>query len=94
MRITTKLSNRELSMLRSRVSERVDEKCHLNLRFDKQLAYKAELAFTERGDAIHVRLKVAAYPAKHEVATKLVQELISSTVSVDEVYNSIKKFVD
>jgi len=94
VRMTTKLSNGELNMLSRVVPERVDEKCHLHLRFDKQLAYEGELAFTDGGDAIHVQLKVAAYPAKHEVATKLVQELIASIVSVGEVDNSIKKFVD
>ena len=90
--MTTKLSNGELNMLSRVVPERVDEKCHLHLRFDKQLAYEGELAFTDGGDAIHVQLKVAAYPAKREVATKLVQELIASMVSVNEVDNYIKKF--
>jgi RNA binding exosome subunit len=87
VRITTKLSNGELNMLRSAVPERVDEKCNLHLRFDKQLAYEGELAFTDGGDAIHVRLKVAAYPAKHELATKLVQELISSIAPVEKPTN-------
>jgi RNA binding exosome subunit len=94
VRITTKLSDGELNMLRAAVPESVDEKCNLHLRFDKQLAYEGELAFTKGGDAIHVRLKLAAYPAKHEVATKLVQELISDMVPVSEVDNSIKKFSD
>ena len=90
VRMTTKLSDDELNMLRRAVPERVDEKCNLHLRFDKQLAYDGELAFTDGGDAIHVRLKVAAYPAKPEVATRLVQELISTTVTVGEGDNSIK----
>ena len=94
VRMTTKLSDGELNMLSRLLPERVDEKCHLHLRFDKQLAYEGELAFTDGGDAIHVQLKVAAYPAKREVATRLVQELIASMVSVGEVDNSIKKFVD
>lgn len=94
VRMTTKLSDDELDKLSRVLPERMDEKCNLHLRFDKQLAYEGELAFTDGGDAIHVRLKVAAYPAKREVATRLVQELISSTMPVGEVDNSIKKFVD
>jgi RNA binding exosome subunit len=94
VQLTTKLSNGELNTLRRAVPERMDEKCNLHLRFDKQRAYEGELAFTGGGDAIHVRLKVAAYPAKHEVAIMLVQELISSMVPVGEVDNCIKNFVD
>jgi RNA binding exosome subunit len=88
-RMTTRLSNGDLITLRRAVPERLDEKCNLHLRFDKQRAYGGELAFTEGGDAIHVRLKVAAYPAKHEVASTLVQGFISSMVPVGKVKNSI-----
>jgi hypothetical protein len=63
--------------------ERVGEDCRLYLRFDKQLAYRGELVLTEGGDAIHVRLKIAAYPAKREVAVRLLEEFISSGLGVE-----------
>ena len=58
------------------VDDRTDESCHLYLRFDKQQAYAGELALTDSGDAIHLTLKVAVYPARKKIATKLVKEFI------------------
>jgi RNA binding exosome subunit len=77
-RMTTKLRAGELVKLGRVAPERIDETCHLYLRFDKQLACAGELALTEGGDAVHIKLKVAAYPADREVATKIVQEFISN----------------
>lgn len=71
-----KLRADELDKLGSIAPERIDETCHIHLRFDKQLACAGELALTESGDALHVELKVATYPAKREVATRLVREFI------------------
>jgi len=84
-RMTAKLRADELDKLSRVAPERVDETCHLYLRFDKQLAYAGELALTEGGDAVHVELKVAAYPAKREVATKLVREFIAGMMPSGEV---------
>jgi len=75
-RVAAKLSASELEKLGRVTQEMMDETCHLYLRFDKQLACAGELTLTESGDALHVELKVAAYPAKREVATKLVREFI------------------
>ena len=84
-RAATKLRAGELDKLSRVAPKRVDETCHLYLRFDKQLAYAGELALTESGDAIHVELKVTAYPAKREVATRLVREFIASMMLSSEV---------
>jgi len=89
-RMTTELRAGELDKLSRVAPERVDETCHLYLRFDKQLAYAGELALTEGGDAVHIELKVAAYPAKREVATRLVREFIASMMSIGEVGNHIE----
>lgn len=80
-RMTAKLQAGELDKLDRIIPERIDEICYLYLRFDKQLAYVGELALTESGDAIHVRLKVSAYPAKRDVAIRLVLEFIAATMS-------------
>jgi len=84
-RTTAKLRADELAKLSRVAPERVDETCHLYLRFDKQLAYAGELALTEGGDAVHVELKVTAYPAKREVAARLVREFIASMMLSSEV---------
>ena len=89
-RMTTKLRAGELDKLSRAVPERVDETCHLYLRFDKQLAYAGEFALTEGSDAVHIELKVAAYPAKREVATRLVREFIASMMLIGEVGDRIE----
>lgn len=73
-RILAKLRGGELEKIARVAPGRIDKTCHLHLRFDKQLAYVGELALTEGGDVIHLRLKIAAYPAKREVAVDLVEK--------------------
>lgn len=75
-RILSKLRGGELEKIAIVAPGRIDETCHLHLRFDKQLAYAGELVLTEGGDAVHLRLKVAAYPAKQEVAVGLVEKFL------------------
>lgn len=77
-RMVAKLRAGELERFRSTVPQRVDDSCHLYLRFDKQLAYCGELALTDSGDAVHMRLKIAAYPAKPEVAVTLAEKFMGS----------------
>jgi hypothetical protein len=53
----------------------MDDKGNLFLRFDKQRAYLDELEIVEHGDSIHVKIKIAAYPARKEVAMKLARQI-------------------
>lgn len=80
-RILVKLRSGELEKLAQSVPSRVDETCHFYLRFDKQLAHAGELVLTGSGDAIHLRLKVEAYPAKREVAIGLVEKFVQALAS-------------
>lgn len=75
-RVAAKLRVGEVENIRRVLPMRIDESCHFYLRFDKQLAYCGELALTDSGDAVHMKLKVAAFPAKHEVAVGLAEKFI------------------
>lgn len=75
-RVLAKVHGGELEKIAKVAPGRIDETCHLHLRFDKQLAYAGELVLTEGGNAIHLRLKVAAYPARQEVAVDLVEKFL------------------
>ncbi len=57
------------------LDRKMDDKCNLFLRFDKQRAYLGELKIVEHGDSIHVKIKIAAYPARKEQAMKLTRKL-------------------
>lgn len=61
--------------LRSELENKMDEKGNLFLRFDKQRAYLGDLNIIEHGDAIHVKIKIAAYPAKKEKAIEIAREI-------------------
>ncbi|MDI6723254.1 MAG: RNA-binding protein [Methanobacterium sp.] len=57
------------------LDSKMDDKGNLFLRFDKQRAYLGNLKVIEHGDAIHVKIKIAAYPAKKENALRLAREI-------------------
>ena len=59
----------------NQLEKRMDERGNLFLRFDKQSAYLGDLMLVEHGDAIHIKLKIAAYTARKYVALKVAQEI-------------------
>lgn len=61
--------------LLNELDNKMDDKGNLFLRFDKQRAYLGDLKIIEHGDAIHVKIKIAAYPAKKEKAIELAREI-------------------
>lgn len=61
--------------LLNELDNKMDDKGNLFLRFDKQRAYLGDLKIIEHGDSIHVKIKIAAYPAKKENALKLAREI-------------------
>ena len=57
-----------LAKIKSEAGERLDDECVFHLRLDKQKAYNSELELAGNKDVIDVGMKVAAYPAKYELA--------------------------
>ncbi|MDZ4172384.1 MAG: RNA-binding protein [Methanobacteriaceae archaeon] len=55
---------------------KIDDNGNFFLRFDKQEAFLGNWKVVEHGDAIHVKIKIAAYPAKKEVAIKIAREIM------------------
>ncbi|MEM2908316.1 MAG: RNA-binding domain-containing protein [Candidatus Hadarchaeales archaeon] len=81
--ILSKLRTGDLDKLRKTAAKRIDPACRLYLRFNKQLAYAGEFALEDGSDVIHLKLKVAAYPAKQKIASKLVEEFIAGASHED-----------
>ena len=71
------LDPEELSRIVTELPLRIDEECNLYLRFDKQEAYKGNLKMAQISDAILLRIKLKAYPAKQEKAIYVAKELFS-----------------
>jgi RNA binding exosome subunit len=66
----------ELDVVLSDLERRVDEDCVLHLRFDKQEAYLGRMKVVRHDDVVSVRGKVAAYPARREIALRVVREYL------------------
>jgi RNA binding exosome subunit len=59
----------------NRLEDKMDDDGNLYLRFDKQRAYLGDLKVVEHGDSIHLKIKIAAYPAKKKVAIEIARKL-------------------
>jgi len=55
----------DIEAVKTELDDRIDDNCSFFLTFDKQAAFRGEVA---RGDGITLRAKVEAYPAKREKA--------------------------
>ncbi|KAF5089056.1 RNA-binding protein [Methanobacterium aggregans] len=75
VQILNELSDPDKKRILHQLENKIDNKGNLFLRFDKQRAYLGDLKVVEHGDSIHVKVKMAAYPAKKEIALKLAREM-------------------
>jgi RNA-binding protein len=57
------------------LENKMDDFGNLFLRFDKQRAYQGDMKVVEHGDSIHLKIKIAAYPAKKKVALEIARKL-------------------
>jgi hypothetical protein len=57
------------------LEDRMDDRGNLFLRFDKQRAHLGDLKIVEHGDSLHLKLKIAAYPARKEEALKIARQI-------------------
>ncbi len=85
-RLEKKAADRYLGFLRQKLPEpdrkgmvaelpeRIDEACFFHLRLSKQDAYLGDLRITYGEDAISLRAKLEAYPAKQETCLKQIRD--------------------
>ncbi len=57
------------------LEDKMDDRGNLFLRFDKQRAYLGDFKLVEHGDSLHLKLKIAAYPARKEEALKIARQI-------------------
>ena len=73
----TLLENVDLDKLNDDLERKMDEKGNWFLRLDKTDALDEKWTILDKGDAIHLKVKVAAFPAKKEIAVDKIREAIS-----------------
>jgi len=59
-----------------RLDERTSDDCILYVRFDKQEAAQGRLVVVEHDDVILLRAKVKAYPARKDIAIRVMREYL------------------
>ncbi|MCI6993943.1 RNA-binding protein [uncultured Methanobrevibacter sp.] len=70
------LESVDLEKLNNDLEQKIDEKGNWFLRFDKADALDEKLTILDKGDSIHLRVKIAAFPAKKQIAVDKVREAI------------------
>ena len=72
----TLLESVDLDKLNNDLERKMDDKGNWFLRFDKADALDEKFTILDKGDAIHLKVKIAAFPAKKEIAVEKVREAI------------------
>ncbi|MDO5849032.1 MAG: RNA-binding protein [Methanobrevibacter sp.] len=70
------LDDEILDKLVDDLDRKVDENGNLFLRLSKEDAVDEKMTIVDSGDSIHLKIKIAAYPAKKDVAIKKLKEAI------------------
>ncbi|MEW6592153.1 MAG: RNA-binding domain-containing protein [Candidatus Hadarchaeota archaeon] len=78
--VLERLPAKDLAKIRDEIENRVDDACNLYLRFDKQRLAAGELSLAEGGDSVHLRLKIAVYPARKEAAVAAVERFLREKI--------------
>ncbi len=66
----------DLDKLNADLERKMDEKGNWFLRFDKEDALDEKWTILDSGDSIHLKVKIAAFPAKKQIAVEKVREAI------------------
>jgi RNA binding exosome subunit len=75
-RFFERLSCDDLDEIVRTLKDRMDEKCNLFIRLDKQAAFNGTVRLGRNDDVVSVRLRVRAFPAKFSVASAIVIDFI------------------
>lgn len=70
------LDSKVLDKLINDLDKKVDENGNLFLRLSKEDAIDEKINIVDSGDSIHLKIKIAAYPAKNKVAINKLKEAI------------------
>ncbi len=76
-KLFSKLTAEQRELIIKQIDSRVDDELNFFLRLDKPALMKNEkFKITDTGNCFHIRINVAAYPSKREVAKKIMQEAL------------------
>lgn len=67
----------QMDLIKNNLSRKMNNKGNLFLRFDKQAAYDEKWKIVNSGDSIHLKIKIASYPAKKENALNVANDIFN-----------------
>ncbi len=72
-----KLSQEQKDMLIRQINSRLDEKLNFFIRLDKnKLLNENEFSVTDKGNCYHIKISIAAFPAKREKAITVLENYL------------------
>jgi hypothetical protein len=73
-----KIKDIDKNTIISQLDSRIDEHMHFFLRIDKESWIQSrEVMITDAGNCFHIKMSVAAFPKKKEIALKLMKEMFT-----------------
>lgn len=76
-RLSGELSDDDKELLMSQ-TKRLDEHLDFFIRLDKKLFLKNEWKITDFGDCFHIKINIAAFPRRKDIAHKIVRDIFSA----------------
>jgi len=74
-----RLDDEQKALISKQLESRLDNELNLFLRFDKdELIKENKLKLTDKGNCFHIKMSIAAFPAKREIALDIVRELFKT----------------
>lgn len=72
-----KISSEQKKLILKQAESRLDDALDFFIRLDKQRLLNNKFWVTDSGDCFHIKISVAAYPAKREAALDVIREWLS-----------------
>lgn len=69
-----KLGDQQRALLVAQ-DNRLDDDLYFYLRLDKQKLHQGEYSLTDCGDCYHIRMSIAAFPSRREIAREVVRKI-------------------
>jgi len=80
-KLLSKLSIEQKAILKNEKELRLDENDDFFIRLDKKKLIQGIYELTTSGDCFHIRMNIAAFPKKREVAIKVIDEMFAKSFS-------------
>ena len=76
--LLTNLTNKQKELLLMQAESRLDDELHFFIRLDKDKLLNNEFEITDSGNCFHIKLSIAAFPAKREVGLEIINTIFQA----------------